>query len=94
MIRGPPKNREEAEAQNDPFYIRGFMDNLRITNTVRRSKLCPFCDGVKEPVEGQQKCSGLLRCKYIKALGFEVKKVGLASSARSGNTADDKDEDE
>ena len=81
-------------AQNHPFYIRGFMDDLRITNAVRRSKLCPFCGGVKEPVDGQQKCSGLLRCKCIKALGFEIKKVSSASPAHPGNTAEDTDEDE
>ena len=93
-IKGPPKNREEAFAQNDPFYIRGFMGDLRITNGVRRSKLCPFCGGVKEPVDGQQKCSGLLRCKYLKALGFEIKKVSSASPANPGNTAEDQEEDE
>ena len=70
------------------------MSDGRLTNGLRRSKLCPFCGGVKDPGNGQQKCTGILQCKYVKALGFEVKKLSSASPANPGNAATQEPEEQ
>ena len=44
--KGPPRTKEEAEAQNDPFYVRGWITVQRIRNAIKRNKLCHICDGV------------------------------------------------
>ena len=70
------------------------MPDFRIKNAIRRNRLCPMCGGMKEPAEGQQKCSGIMYCKYIKAMGLEIKKIGGASPVRPDGAAPAKDEGE
>ena len=79
---GPPKTKAEAEAQGNPFYVRGFMSDNRIKRAIRRSNLCPMCGGVKEPAAGQQKCSGIMHCRFVKELGLEIRKIDDASPAK------------
>ena len=51
--KGPPRTKEETEAQNDPFYVRDFMSDRRIEKALRCDKLCPLCGWVERPAAGQ-----------------------------------------
>ena len=43
--------------------------------------------GVAEPAAEQQQCHGILHCKFIKELGYEIKAISAASPAKSGTPA-------
>ena len=51
--KGPPRTKEEAEAQTDSFYVRDFMSDRRIEKALRCDKLCPLCGWVERPAAGQ-----------------------------------------
>ena len=85
--KGPPRTKEEAEAQTDSFYVRDFMSDRRIEKAlIMRDKLCPLCGGVERPAAGQQKCSGSKHCRFLEKLGLVVRDASSASPADGGDS--------
>ena len=69
------------------------MEDARLTGCIKRRPMCAVCGGcpTDKAKAGQRICPGITKCKFLKAAGYEVKRVQAASATDTVSAADDDD---
>ena len=76
------------------------MDDARLTGCIKQRPVCAVCGGcpTDKAKADQRICPGITKCKFLKAAGYEVKRVQAASATDTvpangdDNEADNDDE--
>ena len=76
------------------------MNDARLTGCIKHRPLCAVCGGYpsNKAKADQRICTGITQCKFLKAAGYEVKRVQAALATNTvpteENAKDDANDDE